>query len=256
MAAMKNVPSYLMNKCDMPPKLNSVAIHYGFGRASAWKWSLDMTHLLHMQKEVETFRPRDVILASTGVHFKRVCNKDNTSLSATSSSRLHFSDGKYESYVRSLLSIVNPAGQERCKQLSQLPTVLWRDVLPQHFPSSNGLFDPALHPNMTTACTAMTPEMYHGQSRAHDAIDFGNGAQSFAALGVCEPNCLPANWQNAVIQSSLSKQCISPLPVFDEVACLHKEHVSDTGGRTVDCTHYSLGLNHLINDRFLTALAK
>jgi hypothetical protein len=247
--AVKGASADLINKCTMQ-HINAVAMYYGFcSRRSIWSQDKLNAQLLKIAKEVETFRAGDVILAATGVHFKRVCNKE------ASSQPLQFSDEKYESYARSLLSIVNTAGKHRCQQLSSLPTVLWRDVLPQHFPSSNGLFDPSLHPKMTTPCAAMTPAMYHGQSRAHQLVHFGNGAQSAAGRGVCEPNCLPANWQNAVIKTFLSRQCISSVPVFDAVACLHEEHYSNTKGDAGDCTHYSLEVNHFLNDRFLSELA-
>lgn len=235
--------------------LGASAHFYGFGIRSAWKWTQKADHLLRIAKAVEALGAGDVLLASSGIHFTRVCRKidwGDAEGSDAGPPPLQFADDKYEYYVQSLLSIVNPAGRGRCKQLQPLPILLWRDVLPQHFPSSNGLYDPSLHPNMTSPCFPMTKEVYTGQSRAHYSLDFGNGAQSAARLGQCEPNCLPANWQNKVVKPFLEEQCVWSLRVFDELACLHEHHVQKEG----DCTHYSMEVHALLNDRFLAQVSK
>ena len=225
--------------CDIP-EFTCIIKYFGFGIKSSYWQTQETQYLISVNKNVRSLRKDDIVLASAGVHWSRFCHAKASALN------IKFRDERFELYLQNLLSnLVDPEHTDHCGRQGRDrgPMILWRESLPQHFPSSNGIFFPvSINESRVTHCQVMTAEMYGGHSHAHETT-------TSELIGTCEPNCLPVNWQNVIANKFVSGFCIPVVPVFDALVCQHDHH--DTSGDPGDCTHYDDTINTFLNERFL-----
>ena len=215
--------------------LNSIAQYFAFRDTTAD----DRYHLSLISKKIARLEPKDIILASIGVHWPHICKELQNAVFDVEHAILNTT---FEIYLYKLLALVLPSrsvekDSSNCSALlsyrRSYPTVLFRESLPQHFPSFNGMYDANNNRHRSSECVPMTLNMYNGMSDLP-----------------CSPNCLPATWQNIVARAHLKLQCVPIIEVFNALSCGYFLHSSKG-----DCTHYeSKAVNAFLNDRFLRKL--
>jgi len=138
--------------------------------------------------------------------------------------------------------------QSRASASRAPPLLIWRETLPQHFPTSNGGYPlgqkfvgdvVGLTPGEKLTCAPLTPE------RA-----VGAGLQQYQT---CNPNCLPSTWQNDLANPVMLEQCVDILYTYEDFRCLHLYHTNEDNW---DCTHYHLELVHYLNWKLLKLISR
>lgn len=238
----------------------STAEFFPFGRKQGWKRSMSKAYRQIMQGFVAQMTHKDVLIFNMGLHFDETATSNNFTLFYTSALSTLLDDlGLTTRYSR----------QQRCMNLTDpyLPRVLWRDTLPQHFNSSNGHF-PFLNTSERNICVPLSPSQRTGGHKSvENLVSFqststlsssktieqngtGTGAGAGTAAAVCDPSCLPANWQNHVAHSFMQDMCVDSLSVWREFSCLHSQHA----GAYQDCSHLSTMGNLVLIGRMVEHL--
>jgi hypothetical protein len=225
-------------------------IYHGYGNFKTWKNSTSALHVEDIKSTISKLNTNDVILFNVGLHWQSAkCSRPagiNININTTNNKiyRSSYGTEEYQDVVNFMTHIVLPANhsancnsstaRNKCDKSDKSvtkemevsgPLVLWRETFPQHFPTSNGHYPDPDNPFVITLsathnpCVPMTPAMYLGQGLPNN----------------CNPNCLPATWQNDVALPIMRCNCIGIISVFRSLMCLERFHVNSKLG---DCTHY------------------
>jgi hypothetical protein len=270
-------------------RYNATAVFLGYGRLYQWSHTLTPSHLQVIARTAAALLPRDVILLGVGVHWHHFCDQHALRKGQLASLM------NFEHALLRLLALLPTASQQYFtpqphirgdhKEASQvavaasLPTLIYRESLPQHFISSNGQFPSSLRlpykksstlPLRSRArkhtCIALNEASASGlgnklpaYKRNKQSVLKSKTSRFVASISppprpACDPNCLPATWQNDLARSILQADyChIGILQVFHSLECLSHDHIKM---KKHDCTHYTAGVNLFLNYQFLQQLS-
>lgn len=264
-------------------QFDSSAVFLGFGHLFQWERTLITEHLQLISRTLASLKSNDVVLFSVGVHWHYFCDQPLKPDEVASFSN-------FEHALRTLMSLLPPPAQmhenvpspDTQGRVDSAPTILYRESLPQHFASANGQFpSPFRHRSRRDRGTSVCPDMTefssvglggrYGSSRKRVAVAPAN----YSSLKVkkslrevvktktnrfipapatpassCDPNCLPATWQNDLAATVLEaeRRDIDIVRVFRSLECLPHEHSKKN---KFDCTHFSARVNMMLNFMFL-----
>ena len=251
-----NSKATLRNKCTTrvkrdPQRKNAIistAEFFPFGRKQGWKRSGTKAYRQAMKGYVAQLGQEDVLIFNMGLHFDETATSQNFSSFYALALKALVSD----------LSLTGFSQQQRCghpnESIPFLPTVVWRDTLPQHFNSSNGHY-PFHNTSDRSVCVPMTASQQMGNSESSSPLsaslsspavmiteDLTNNNSSIQSSTTCDPSCLPANWQNHIANALMADLCIDVLATWRVFRCLHGQHAKAYG----DCSHLTEAGNHLL----------
>ena len=250
-------------------KHNITALFLGYGRLYRWKYTQSEEHIHDITTTLGMMSSRDVIMFGIGVHWGYDC--DN----ALETKQLLTIDN-FEFALLKLLRMIPTIPKSAVHSTTQAyPYLVYRESLPQHFSSSNGqypsfLLRPGKPEGLQLKCVALNGRSANGLGKTLDSIETSklrerskkktiksktlrfkppNSLESLS-LSDCDPNCLPATWQNDVARSAISSQYsnIQMLELFHTLECIADEHSKK---KKNDCTHYSPRINSYMNFELL-----
>jgi len=276
--------------CHLPHH-DSTAIFLGFGHLFQWQHTLSADHLSLISRTLASLSSADVVLFSVGVHWHYFCDQPLQASEIAS-----FKNFEYA--LRTLISLLPASPQadgpgrrsqsstsswKHARLARTVPTILYREALPQHFSTSNGQFPSPFrhrsHHGSLLTCSEATAASFAGlgrsssyHNRAPVAVNTTATAKSKKTFrdvvksktsrfvppppspsSACDPNCLPPTWQNDLAASVLGAQRsdVDILRVFRSLECLPHEH---SRKNKHDCTHFTTRVNSLLNILFLRRL--
>jgi hypothetical protein len=215
----------------------STAEFFPFGRKQGWKRSSSKAYRHGLKGYIAQLTNQDVLIFNMGLHWD-----ETATITATSHDFTSLYSNTLSTQVHDL-GLTGYSQKKRCHNLTDLylPTVLWRETLPQHFNSSNGHY-PLHNTSDRGACVPLTAMRQNG-----------NGLTSWPREGhegkniICDPSCLPANWQNNLAGALMKDLCVESLSTWWDFSCLHKQHASSYG----DCSHLNEVGNYILIGRML-----
>lgn len=221
------------------PSLNASLLYRGMGRVHKWG-SLSPPHVI-LRDALQELGSSDVLVFNIGVHYHHYC-KAHTQKELQEAD-ISFFNSTLLSLVRVLIEDFHVCSQPPCAlntpgSSRAVPLVVWRESLPQHFNSSNGEWankaDPLHRKHDTSSCVPLT-------------VDRQLGA---GLPGACVPNCLPANWRNAVSTPVIEQTCLVRLELYADLVSHSELHPP------LDCTHYSREANEYMNLKLMDLLKR
>lgn len=235
-------------------KVLSTAEFFPFGRKQGWKRSMTQAYRQTIQGYIAQMTSSDVLIFNMGLHF------DET---ATSSGNfMSYYSNALGTLVKDLGLTTSYSRQRRCSNTTDpyLPLVLWRETLPQHYNSTNGHY-PSRNSSNKEICVPLTPLQRLGSpsslafpfsatGMSSSLQDHKEGVARPVKHELCDPSCLPANWQNDAAGAVMQDLCVSSVAVWEDFSCLHRQHTKAYH----DCSHLTEAGNHILVDRIVSHL--
>lgn len=229
--------------------LNITLKFRGVGRISKWA-VLPAPHVV-VNETIQELTKHDILIFNIGVHYMHWCKVKSKELLSEVISRA------YETALQDILRTLSTNGYKSTNNVQNetknvvsagssdalsgdLPQLIWRDTLPQHFNTSNGEYINKVDKiwrqyfNTNQHCVPMSHAMFDGR----------------AIPGVCIPNCLPANWRNHISDPIIHNHpYLLHLKLYDDFIHLSEYHPDK------DCTHYNKEANEFANLKLIDMIA-
>ena len=280
--------SVSIDKSCFVNELNTSAVFLGYGRLFQWGRTLTDDHMRLIAQTVSSLnQTTDAVLFGVGVHWHYFCGNELSRASLNSMNNFEYALLRLLSLIT--LPQISPGASGLSRISNSIvtpgPILLYRESLPQHFSSSNGQYPAPIRRGINhqkigsrskkSKCVDLNEASVSGQGKYHSKVGQYNNAKSIkpsnkSKAGVvksktsrfnpatytsphhvdCNPNCLPATWQNDLASDIIRTEYkrIGVLRVFKELECVANEHSMKN---KEDCTHYSPRVNFFLNYLFL-----
>ena len=243
------------SKCQFDSQSTTISF-LGIGRQNEWADTWAVKHLQLIADTASALSHRDIILFGLGVHWHYQCGLQHPA---------GVGEDNFEYAVNKLMKLLplvkkthnnnSCVGAGCCfgNQFINSPRIIFRESFPQHFATSNGQYAMKLSSNSDTPRTRKLLIDSLPSRGNVGCPPLNKMSNSGAGTSTCNPNCLPATWQNDFISIKLEPYCIDTYHIFKHLIC-----ISGVEGqqryRKGDCTHYKRPVHNYVNFLFMLKL--